>query len=535
MLLRSITNGTFQTGGNPANLVSNIVNGPNGPISYTLGNGLQVNATYDALGRVNGKYLCGNSLQISCAGGTQVYGFANTWEGSHITQDCDTAVGQCASYGYDEFSRLSSTNIGNGQQTFSYVYDRYGNRSQQNAPQGGPAPSYSVNTSTNQITSFAYDAAGNLTSDGIHAYTYDAEGKILMVDAGSTAQYVFNALDQRVRVQTSASTYEYIYDYAGRRISTWNPSNNSGIEGRIYWGNQQLAYRAYEGTTYFDHQDFVGTERMRTDYTGAVSSTYSSLPWGDDYSPNENNPSGNAQDNAHYALLEHDTESGTEHAQFRQLSSTQGRWMSPDPYDGSYHFGNPQSFNRYSYVLDNPLGFSDPLGLDSETSVTIYDSAGNVLQILDNTSVDVGSDGNGVLQVTPVTSTGTVKGGAPSNPATSKFNSKKYNDCLQNAAGTLKAADALGAYGVGSFLFTVGSTAITTGVQRLYGTTATNLAETAAGQAPSASESTVTTMAEKALFGEGTAALIGKVSGYVTVGATAVSLGIRAYCAAQAY
>jgi hypothetical protein len=42
-------------------------------------------------------------------------------------------------------------------------------------------------------------------------------------------------------------------------------------------------------------------------------------------------------------------------------------------------------------------------------------------------------------------------------------------------------------------------------------------------------------MAEKALFGEGTAALIGKVSGYVTVGATAVSLGIRAYCAAQAY
>ena len=38
--------------------------------------------------------------------------------------------------------------------------------------------------------------------------------------------------------------------------------------------------------------------------------------------------------------------------------------MSPDPYDGSYDFSNPQSFNRYSYVLNNPLSFTHPLGLD---------------------------------------------------------------------------------------------------------------------------------------------------------------------------
>jgi hypothetical protein len=38
--------------------------------------------------------------------------------------------------------------------------------------------------------------------------------------------------------------------------------------------------------------------------------------------------------------------------------------MSPDPYSGSYDFTNPQSFNRYSYVLNNPLSMTDPLGLD---------------------------------------------------------------------------------------------------------------------------------------------------------------------------
>ena len=41
-----------------------------------------------------------------------------------------------------------------------------------------------------------------------------------------------------------------------------------------------------------------------------------------------------------------------------------GRWMSPDPYDGSMDLGNPQSLNRYNYVLNNPLRFTDPTGLD---------------------------------------------------------------------------------------------------------------------------------------------------------------------------
>lgn len=37
--------------------------------------------------------------------------------------------------------------------------------------------------------------------------------------------------------------------------------------------------------------------------------------------------------------------------------------MSPDPYSGSIDMSNPQSFNRYSYVLNSPLRYTDPLGL----------------------------------------------------------------------------------------------------------------------------------------------------------------------------
>jgi hypothetical protein len=53
----------------------------------------------------------------------------------------------------------------------------------------------------------------------------------------------------------------------------------------------------------------------------------------------------------------------SEHAQFRNYSFSQGRWLAPDPYDGSYDITNPESLNRYAYAGNNPLTFIDPSGL----------------------------------------------------------------------------------------------------------------------------------------------------------------------------
>jgi RHS repeat-associated protein len=112
--------------------------------------------------------------------------------------------------------------------------------------------------------------------------------------------------------------------------------------------------------THFEHQDWMGTERVRTTYNGAVEGTYTSLPYGDNSAA-----SGTDTDANHYAMLDHDSESGTDHAQFRQYGNTQGRFMSPDPYDGSYDASNPQSFNRYVYAMNNPVSNVDPSGLNS--------------------------------------------------------------------------------------------------------------------------------------------------------------------------
>jgi RHS repeat-associated protein len=361
----SITNETYQNlPYNPPNLVSNVVNGANGPVSYTLGNGLNVYRSYDQLGRLAGGWVCNGPAAADCSGGTQIYGTSGQWKGVQLQSLSDTVLNQQVTNGYDGFNRLTARTVTSGTvQNYTYAYDRYGNRSQ-TALQTGYNFNPTYSTTSNHITSsgYTYDAAGNMTNDTFHSYTYDAEGNITEVDGGSTATYVYDVFNHRIHVQTASATNEYIYDYAGRRISTWLSPSNYGSEGRIYWAGQQIAYRSTDGTTYFDHQDTLGTERMRTNYGGSVGSSYVSLPWGDGYTATVNS-SGADQDNEHFAGLERDAESGTEHAQFRNYTSSQGRWLSPDQYTGSYDATNPQSMNRYAYALNNPSSMLDPSGL----------------------------------------------------------------------------------------------------------------------------------------------------------------------------
>jgi RHS repeat-associated protein len=355
---------------NPPNLASNVVNTPFGPTSYALGNGLNQVSSYDTLGRNNGVYICNGSLLVNCANGTELYGASTSYKGSQVPIGCDTVLDQCQSNGYDEFNRLTSitdyTNFTGDIGSYIYTYDRYGNRLSQTSQSGGPSPVYSFpNGNNNQIQGAGYDAAGNETSDNFHSYSYDAEGNVLQVDLGSTAQYVYDASNRRVRVQTSSATNEYVFDPFGQRISTWVTSSNFGREGSIYMNGEQIAYHAFDGTTYFQHRNLLGTVRIRTNYLGQTSATESSLPYGDRFQQT-GSVNGPAQDIDEYAGQDNDSESGTSHAQFRQYSSTQGRWMSPDPYDGSYDTLNPQSLNRYTYALNSPLFATDPSGLNGD-------------------------------------------------------------------------------------------------------------------------------------------------------------------------
>ncbi len=172
---------------------------------------------------------------------------------------------------------------------------------------------------------------------------------------------------------------------------------------------------------------------------------FTSLPFGDAFSTT----SGTDADANHYTSLDHDASSSTEHAIFRQYSSTQGRWLSPDPYNGSYDLSNAQSFNRYAYVLNNPLGYADPLGLTPYTltdSTTLFTNWAQIICFIGYCGNYTGGGGG-------VGGGGGSEGGAPAPSKTTCTTGFGFGfqGGADTAMGVMKGTAATGGGGAGAF------------------------------------------------------------------------------------
>ncbi|MGH9433908.1 MAG: hypothetical protein ACRD3T_20460, partial [Terriglobia bacterium] len=117
----------------------------------------------------------------------------------YLYQDkVNTSFSHTAVFVDDALSRLTSAvATGSSQYSYTFSYDRYGNMTC--TPSNGQCATLSYNTGTNRITSsgYTYDAAGNLTADGVHTYQYNGEGRLLSVDNGATMTFGYNALEER--------------------------------------------------------------------------------------------------------------------------------------------------------------------------------------------------------------------------------------------------------------------------------------------------------------------------------------------------
>ena len=125
-------------------------------------------------------------------------------------------------------------------------------------------------------------------------------------------------------------------------------------------GDQLVAEYA-NGTTYFAHSDHLGSTRLLTGVSGTVQDCYAFYPFGET-DTSICTPTYNALDR--FTGFRFDPETNLDHTWFRKYSSAQGRWMTPDPAGlAAVDPSNPQSWNRYAYVLNEPMSFVDPLGL----------------------------------------------------------------------------------------------------------------------------------------------------------------------------
>jgi RHS repeat-associated protein len=116
--------------------------------------------------------------------------------------------------------------------------------------------------------------------------------------------------------------------------------------------------------------DQLGTPRMIFDKTGALANVkrHDYLPFGEELSTGQGMRTTTlgygAADGVRqkFTSQERDNETRLDYMQARYFASMQGRFTSADTVGGS--IGNPQSLNRYAYVGNNPMNFSDPTGHD---------------------------------------------------------------------------------------------------------------------------------------------------------------------------
>ena len=206
----------------------------------------------------------------------------------------------------------------------------------------------------NQLTGFGYDAAGNMTLNGV-SYTYDAENR-LSNTAGVT--YTYDGDGQRVK-KSSGTLY-----WGGTSSDALAETDLSGnlLEEYIYFNGKRVARREPAGDVRYYFSDHLGSASVIANSTGTIRSESDYYPYGGEIVITSG-------DTNHYKFTgkERDSESGLDNFGARYDSSALGRFMTPDwaakPTTVPYaKFGDPQSLNLYSYVENGPVNRMDPDG-----------------------------------------------------------------------------------------------------------------------------------------------------------------------------
>jgi RHS repeat-associated protein len=104
-----------------------------------------------------------------------------------------------------------------------------------------------------------------------------------------------------------------------------------------------------------------------TDNVGEVLTRHDYYPFGEEIEPSIGRrmlvPGYGGMDGVRqkFTGYERDNETGLDFAQARYYGAVTGRFNSPDPIGGTTF--DPQTWNKYPYVLNNPLKYTDPYGL----------------------------------------------------------------------------------------------------------------------------------------------------------------------------
>jgi RHS repeat-associated protein len=307
-------------------------------------------------------------------GGAQVQSNILTWNANgtlYQNQATGTLAGPSCIYGYDDLSRLSSVCGATNQ---SYTYDPFGNISKYGARSFQPT----YDTATNQFLTLPtvpsgttlYDANGNLINDGAYTYSWDAEGKMLQLtpqSGGTASTWTFDALGRWVETDPGSGsvielgTSQAVYDPTGVELALATGSAPGTVNTHVPLAAG--AWAQYTGTSLssYGHPNWLGTLQLQSTPSGEATAANLG-PFGEQTAVQV----GDA-DTLELFTGSAFSEKGSYLWDFpaREYNWNQARWITPDPAAiNAVDPTNPQSWNRYAYVLNNPLNYVDPMGLE---------------------------------------------------------------------------------------------------------------------------------------------------------------------------
>ncbi|MEJ1097688.1 MULTISPECIES: RHS repeat-associated core domain-containing protein [unclassified Pseudoxanthomonas] len=333
---------------------------PFGPAaSWTYGNGLTRGYNYDQDGRRTGLSVRNGSTVMQ----SLTLGYDRRDMVTAITNAVTPSVSQI--YRYDDLGRLIREER-DANRYNDYTYDASGNRT--SAHYAGTTTNYTVSEANNRLlnvdtTVVGYDPNGNVTSDGVNTFVYDAFNRMSSATrSGGTASYAVNGLGQRVYKEVGTTQTWFSYAPDGSLIGEYKSAQ--GWTAYV-WANDEIIGMVRGGQLYSVHNDHIGRPEQITDSAKAV--VWKADNYG--FSRVVTQDAVGAY-NIGFPGQYYDAETDTWNNGFRTYSHSIGRYLQSDP------IGLAGGVNTYAYVGGNPLNFVDPLGLQSRDLEYIYKQSG---------------------------------------------------------------------------------------------------------------------------------------------------------------